>query len=269
MKAVSAGYPIRSIKNIPVYKDIFCSSAHYTRRTSRKISYIVIHYTGNAQDSALANAKYYSSADARDASAHYFVDDNECYQSVALNDIAWAVGAKSYRHRDCRNSNSVSIEMCTSGKYSVSGSTIENTAQLCALVCRYLDITDIDTYVLRHYDVTGKACPAMWAKENQPGWDAFKKRVKEILSEGDIDMEELKRLQKQAEELTAQISDMRARLPKVYHYTQDVPEWGRATVQKLLDKGVLSGAAQDDLNLSEDLLRMLVIIERMTGLENG
>ena len=51
--------------------------------------------------------------------------------------------------------------------------------------------------------------------------------------------------------------------PKRYHYTVEVPEWGRATVQKLLDEGIFSGAAADDLNLSEDMLRMMVIIERM------
>ena len=82
--------------------------------------------------------------------------------------------------------------------------------------------------------------------------------------EEEREMEELK---KQIAELAAQIGDIKAQLPKVYHYTADVPDWGRATVQKLLDKGIFAGAAPDDLNLSEDLLRILVINDR-AGLYN-
>ena len=55
---------------------------------------------------------------------------------------------------------------------------------------------------------------------------------------------------------------LKAQLPKVYHYTKDVPEWGRATVQRMLDSGVFAGAAPDDLNLSEEMLRMMVMMER-------
>lgn len=49
---------------------------------------------------------------------------------------------------------------------------------------------------------------------------------------------------------------------KVYKDVSGVPEYARATVQKLLDKGVFAGKASDDLNLSEDLMRMMVILDR-------
>ena len=71
----------------------------------------------------------------------------------------------------------------------------------------------------------------------------------------EIDMEELKALRAEVEELKAQ-------LPTVYHYTQDVPDWGRPTVQKLLDKGIFAGAADDDLNLPEGMLRIFVVNDR-------
>jgi len=58
------------------------------------------------------------------------------------------------------------------------------------------------------------------------------------------------------------VESVREKLPKVYHYTVDVPEWGRKTVQKFLDDGTFAGVADDDLKLSEDLLRMMVIMER-------
>jgi hypothetical protein len=43
---------------------------------------------------------------------------------------------------------------------------------------------------------------------------------------------------------------------------EDVPEWGRAAVQKLVDRGALQGVGEGDLALSEDLVRVLTILDR-------
>lgn len=73
--------------------------------------------------------------------------------------------------------------MCCSGNSIVSEKTINNTAHLCAELCKYIGITadTVDTFVLRHYDVWDKQCPAQWATENSAGWTAFKEKVKAIL----------------------------------------------------------------------------------------
>lgn len=56
--------------------------------------------------------------------------------------------------------------------------------------------------------------------------------------------------------------------PIVYKTFNDLPkDWGRATVQKLLDKDLLQGT-KDGLNISFDLLRALVILDR-AGLFDG
>lgn len=50
--------------------------------------------------------------------------------------------------------------------------------------------------------------------------------------------------------------------PIVYKTFDDLPKgWGRSTVQKLLDKDLLQGT-KDGLNISYDLLRALVILDR-------
>lgn len=50
--------------------------------------------------------------------------------------------------------------------------------------------------------------------------------------------------------------------PVVFKTFDDLPEdWGRATVQKLLDRDLLQGTG-DGLNLSYDMLRILVILDR-------
>ena len=65
------------------------------------------------------------------------------------------------------------------------------------------------------------------------------------------------------EELRKKIEELESKLPKTYMYTQDVPEWGRATIQKLMDKGIYKGAAPDNLRLTEDMLRIFVVHDRM------
>lgn len=50
--------------------------------------------------------------------------------------------------------------------------------------------------------------------------------------------------------------------PVRYHKLEDVPEYARATVEKLTADGSLRGISPDDLGLSEELLRTLVILDR-------
>ena len=64
------------------------------------------------------------------------------------------------------------------------------------------------------------------------------------------------------EELKLKVKKLEESREKVYHYTVEVPDWARPTVQKLLDKGIFSGASQGDLNLPESLMRILVIYDR-------
>ena len=49
---------------------------------------------------------------------------------------------------------------------------------------------------------------------------------------------------------------------RVYHYTSDLPDWAKPTIQKLLDKGLYSGNSESDLNLPESMMRVLVINDR-------
>lgn len=178
-----SGFPINEFNGIKVNTSLLSDNRNYYSYSNRNVKYIVIHYTGNSSDTAKANANYFNSG-SRGASAHYFVDNHNCYQSVALNNAAWAVGGtKSYKHSDCRNLNSVSIEMCTSGNYTVSEQTEINAAHLCAELCNLLGITadKVDAYVLRHYDVWAKDCPHGWTGNNNNRWNSFKNRIKNIL----------------------------------------------------------------------------------------
>lgn len=173
------------INGITVDHSIPCKSTNYTSGGySRNVLYVVMHYTGNSKDTAKANANYFKNNEV-EASAHFFVDDTEIYQSIALKDVAWHCGTSgTYYHKSCRNNNSIGIEMCcTAGNYKISAKTIENAAYLCAFLCKKLGITasTVDTYVVRHYDVTHKVCPAQMVNDSSE-WTDFKKQVKNILN---------------------------------------------------------------------------------------
>lgn len=157
--------------------------------TSR-IKYIVIHYVG-ATGGAEANCRYYASKYIG-ASAHYYVGfDGEIWQSVEDEDIAWHCGAKAYRHPECRNSNSIGIELCVRNKGSQSAESRDwyfedATVQAATMLTRKL----MEKYgvpaerVLRHYDVTGKICPNPYVYNHTAHtWEAFKAAIAKKESE--------------------------------------------------------------------------------------
>lgn len=181
-KAIRDGYITDTINGIKVNTSIPCNSANYNNCGSRTVTYIVMHYTGNKKDTAISNAKYFNTG-SRSASAHFFVDDTSIYQSVELRDKAWHCGGTTYYHGSCRNSNSIGIEMCcTADNYKISEKTKQNAAALCAAMCKKLGIAagNVDQFVLRHYDITHKKCPAQMV-DSVAEWNAFKNEVKRLL----------------------------------------------------------------------------------------
>lgn len=144
-----------------------------------RIKYIVIHYvgaTGGAED----NCHYFYS-EYRGASAHYFVGHKgEIWQCVDDADVAWHCGDDKYWHDTCRNDNSIGIEMCcrknSSGKWYFEDITVESTIELTKELMKKYNVPAEN--VIRHYDVTGKVCPAPYVKnDTKHTWDAFKKSV--------------------------------------------------------------------------------------------
>ncbi len=187
-KTVTESFLEGKVNGIKIKTSIPCNAGNYTHCNGREVKYIVMHYTGNKKDTPRANAKYFKSPN-RNASAHFFVGNRHIFQSVKLRDRAWHCGTTgTYYHKDCRNANSIGIEMCcTAGNYQISKKTIKNAAYLCAALCRKLGITadTVDKYVLRHWDITHKNCPAQMVDSTKE-WKEFKEMVKEILEDKKI-----------------------------------------------------------------------------------
>lgn len=150
---------------------------NYTKGNNGR-KYIVIHYTGNKNDTALANSNYFKSVN-RGSSAHYFVDRTSVYQVVSDDDTAWAVG-KNYGSNNlfgkCTNKNSISIEMCSNdGK--IHEDTYQNTVELTKKLMKKYNIPVSN--VIRHYDVCSKICPGWkgWIGFDESIWNKFKKDI--------------------------------------------------------------------------------------------
>lgn len=157
-------------------------------RPYSQIEYIVIHYTANDGDTDEGNASYFSETGSNKASAgaHIFVDDDSATKSVPLNRIAWAVGGSKYAgttggsyYGKATNANTLNIELCDTikdGQHDISTKTLENAAVITAYYCAKYDIPV--TRVIRHWDVTGKNCPAYMVGNNNALWEHFLQRVR-------------------------------------------------------------------------------------------
>ncbi|RFZ79476.1 N-acetylmuramoyl-L-alanine amidase [Lacrimispora amygdalina] len=154
---------------------------NYSNGELSRIKYIVIHYVG-ALGGAEANCKYYASQYVG-ASAHYFVGfSGEIWQSVEDKNIAWHCGARTYIHPECRNSNSIGIELCVRNKGSQSDTSRDwyfedaTVASAKTLTKHLMEQYGIrEDHVIRHYDVTGKICPNPFVyNHTSHTWDDFK-----------------------------------------------------------------------------------------------
>lgn len=145
-----------------------------SNRQPNQIKYLVIHYVG-AVSNAKNNVDYFYNT-YRGASAHYFVDETSIWQCVEENDTAWHCGTNGRYYNDCRNSNSIGIEMCckNNGNWYFEEATITNTVNLAKQICARYGIDR--NHVIRHYDVTHKICPEPYVRDGA-AWNNFLDRV--------------------------------------------------------------------------------------------
>lgn len=224
--------------------DVSCHPANRGGiRKASQIKYLVYHYTGNDGDTGGNNARYY-----RDnivgASAHYFVDDDRVTRSVDDLLIAWAVGGKKWADTGktgggklygiVTNANSISIEMCDAcrdGQLMATEATLELAAALGRELMAKYNIP-IDR-VVRHFDVTGKHCPAYFMEE--AAWAQFKERL--VAPEEEETM-------------------------KVYHYVAEMPSWARQAATRAIQTGHIKLDASGACAVWECNLQPLVWMDR-------
>ncbi|UED70710.1 N-acetylmuramoyl-L-alanine amidase [Brevibacillus sp. HD3.3A] len=152
---------------------------------------LVIHWTANEGKGAdaVANRNYFNKP-TTEASAHYIVDDRQIVRCLPENEMGYHVGAKSYKPEALKqlssypNDCTIGIEMCVNqdGDF---WTMYKRTVELAADILRRYG-WGVDK-LWRHYDITGKNCPAYFVEDNfarrftgltaAKAWDKFKDDV--------------------------------------------------------------------------------------------
>ncbi len=232
-----------------------------TRKPNRRIDWITIHYTaGTLSNAGKARAVANGFANNnREASADFVVDDKEiyCCNKDIKNQYTWSVGGKKYPSKSCSesaryygqctNANSISIEICsrkinrhsllaTDTDWYFTEDALSLAVQLTAELMQKYNI-DIN-HVIMHSSVTGKICPNPFCVNEGAlsKWKDFKNRIVKLLNKDDEE-------------------DMIR-----YSKLSEVPDYGKKTVEKLINKNLI--ADKNNLNLSEDMLRIFVMLDR-------
>lgn len=205
------------------------------------IKYIVIHYTANKWDSARSNLNYFANNVVK-ASANYFVDSKTVGISVPDEIYAWHCGGGLQGdggHRwfkICNNYNSIGVEICddiNDGKVMPSDDALRNAQELTASLMKKYNIP-IEN-VIRHWDVTGKICPAYFVgdekTETGKAWIKWKEEL---------------------EEMTVQR----------FKTLAEVPASIRPEIKELVDRGIIKGNGEKGLDMTYDMLRSAVFTLR-------
>lgn len=152
---------------------------YYSSRNGRKIEWIVVHYTGSVwadgRAQVISNSLHRLEENVdtpanKKRSTHYIIGDDKIIQCVEDNKSAWHVGKYKSGYRvKCENANSIGVDLVEykvnkkSGKandndWYFSNTTLNEGANIIAQLMKRHSI-DIE-HVVRHYDITGKICPA-------------------------------------------------------------------------------------------------------------
>lgn len=166
------------------------------------------------------------------------------------------------------NATHIQFEVCeddlTSKAYF--GEAIAKAVELCAYLCKEFGIgvpnvvSHHESY-LRGYG-NNHADIDHWLKMYGITMDDFRRMVSEKIKEGnpmtDAEKNELEALKKRVESLETELKNCF----EIYNWTTACPEWAQATVHKLLSKGILKGRDDGQLYLSEQMIRILVMLDR-------
>ena len=168
-------------------------SMNYSKGQVIKPKYIVIHETANTARGANAQMhwRYWNTNENAQSSVHFVVDDHEVVQ-LAEFELGkcwrcWHVGDNK-GHSDITNSNSIGIEICVN-----SDGNFEKARQNCIEFVKWLmpQVKLGSEKVVRHYDASGKHCPATML-DNPKLWDDFKSQIKQTNASASVRKEEVK-----------------------------------------------------------------------------
>lgn len=217
---------------------------NFSSRQGSKISWLVVHDTGNPSKGADADAHRRFFASKRKSSAHYFVDDKQIIQIIGDSQASWHCGDNQGKGRalnGCKNTNSIGIELCINqdGDY---GKAYKNLVELVKNLMAKFKI-DLD-HVCRHYDVSRKRCPGTFFDRGL--WTKFKEDIGRPI-EWEMDL--------------SKDSDFGGvKMTKDY-----AGHWAEDSIKRVMDKGLMVGDGQGNFRPDDEITRaeVAVIIDKL------
>lgn len=233
-------------------------------KKSHPINYIVVHYTAGTSSKEAKNTVSGWSNDPSQASANYVVDRNKIVHTVPDDEAfyTWHCGTDGkYYHPKCRNNNSIGIEMQSDydgvfkgyknlkypedwDKWYLREDVVENTAKLVAYLMNKYGLKDVDTQVLRHYDITHKECPYTMCGKYEKNWVDFKQRVRKYLGD-EIAMGR--------EELEKIIKEVVLNMGK----GEPASEWAEEEIKEAMELGITDGSNPMKLATRQEVMCMV------------
>ena len=208
---------------------------------------IMVHSTATPGIMALDwfdrwNKSYAKGEINRQACVHAFLDDKVVMQYLPWNHRGWHAGGTA-------NNTHIGFEICEPKDLNNKDyfkAIWDNSIELCVKLCKEYNLTEKD--IICHSEgykkgvASNHADVMHWFPLHEKNMDLFRQEVKE-------------RLEKK--ELTLAVE------PKRYKNIDEMPIWLQDFVKKLVDKGIIKGNTSGDLDFTEDMLRCLIITDRM------
>ena len=164
----------------PVEKNLLTNTTEFSSRKI-EVKKIVLHWTANtsrganedAHRSYFNRAKYNAAGNRIYANYNFIIGNRKILQLLEDGTEGWHAG-----HRET-NRSSIGISMCVNRDYDFE-LTEKYTAYWVAVQLNKYNLSIND--LIRHHDVTGKNCPAMYVgNNNQKAWQDFRNLVEKLM----------------------------------------------------------------------------------------
>lgn len=187
------------------------------------------------------------------------------YQTLPWDMRGWHAGSGK---KGSANNGYIGFEICEDGLTDpvYFAKVYQEAVELTAYLCKLYSLDPLkDGVVICHKEgyhrgiASGHADVLHWFPKHGKNMDDFRTDVAQKMKGDEVDMskEEIEALVK--EEVDKAVEGLK---PIVYKTVDDIPDWAIDTVDKLVATGKLKGDQNGDLNISQDLLRALVIMNR-------
>lgn len=216
---------------------------------------LMLHSIGTPQPSAAVLARYFDQYQpgGQSVCVHAFVQaDGTIYQTLPWEMRGWHCGGAA-------NGTHIGVEMTepdASMPYAAAAEQITGTyhatVELFAQLCGVYGLDPLaDGVIIGHAEghrrgmASNHADPELLWNTYGMGYtmDGFRRDVAAAMAAKNTDTED--------EDMTR------------YNTIDDVPEWARGDLQRMVREGVLQGDANGKLDLSEDMLRTMIVCQRM------